>query len=83
MKSVIAIFVIALVFAPVASLQPQSHYHSQWPGTYAHWHPSDSQWEAIYIAYNDSPPPKSDPNDRWFCLGSPWLCGCPPTGCGT
>ena len=73
MKLVVAVFVLALVLAPVASLQPQSQYQCRWPGTYAHWHPSDNQWEGLYIAWNDAPPPR--PADQNNCIPwNPWLC---------
>ena len=72
MKTVIAVFVIALVLAPMLSIQPtpQRTGNAAW----AHWHASDSQWEAIYVAYNAGPPPPQ-PNDSRNCIPwNPWLC---------
>ena len=67
MRTVIAVFIIALVIAPVLSMQPAPH-RTTWGGKYAHWHPSDAQREAMWIAYADAPPPR--PADSWWCI--PW-----------
>jgi hypothetical protein len=72
MKTIIAIFIVALVFTPIASLQPQSH-STAWPASYAHWRASDSREDAMWLAYADAPPPR--PNDSWNCIPwNPWLC---------
>ena len=76
MKIIIVLFVVALVLAPVLNVNPQT-----WPGSYAHWHPSDSRVEALMLAWNDAPP-QPQPLDGWTCIWHPTLCGCPPAGCG-
>lgn len=68
MRTIVAVFIIALVLAPVLNFAPHT-----WPGSYAKWMPPETPGEAAYIAWNTDPPPQ--PNDRWFCLGHPLLCG--------
>jgi hypothetical protein len=65
MRTIVAVFILALVLAPVASLQPQSYTHA-WPA-------SDSREDAMWLAYAEAPPPR--PNDQWNCIPwNPWLC---------
>ena len=71
MKTVIAVFIVALVIAPVLNMQPapQRTVYAGW----AHYTPSDNQWEGLYVAWNDAPPPQ--PNDSWRCIPwNPFLC---------
>ena len=77
MRTVIAVFILALVFAPIASVYPQT-----WPGSYAHWQLPETPAEAWLLASTTEPPPqKPSPDDSWWCLGYPrgWP-GCPNTG---
>ena len=76
MKTIIAVFIVALVLAPVLSVQPKT-----WPGSYAHWQMPESRAEAVLVAWNDAPP-QPKPMDGWTCFFHPVMCGCPPTGCG-
>ena len=71
MKYTMIVLSIALVLAPVLSIESGPH-HTAWGGQYAHWHPSDSRAEAIWIAYADAPPPL--PADTWCPVWDPWLC---------
>ena len=71
MRTVIAVFIIALGMALVLVFQPAPP-RTAWGGCYAHWHPSDSRAEAMWIAYADTPPPM--PADSWCPVWNPIWC---------
>ena len=69
MKTITAVFILALILAPVANFNPVT-----WGGQYAHWQLPDNRVEASLLALNDDPP-KPKPDDTTFCQWNPFLCG--------